>query len=62
MNQTDSFVSAKSNENRHSYVLSQLPSALLKLLSEKPLAQISITKLVRVAGVGHASFYRNFFE
>ena len=62
MNQTDSFVSAKGNENRHSYVLSQLTTALLELLSEKPHAQISITKLERGAGVGHASFYRNIFE
>lgn len=46
MNQTDSFVSAKGNENRHSYVLSQLTTALLELLSEKPLAQISIIELV----------------
>ena len=51
-----------SNEGRNAYVVEQLTGALLALLEEKPLAEISISQLCEKAGVGRTSFYRNFQE
>lgn len=53
-------VSPMSNEGRNTYVVEHLKSALLELLSEKPMNDISISELVDKAGVGRASFYRNY--
>ncbi len=60
MRQTRKNVSPMSNEGRNAYVIEHLTAAMLSLLEEKPLEDISISELVDTAGVGRASFYRNF--
>jgi len=60
MRQTKQNVSPMSNEGRNAYVIEHLKNALLELLSEKPMNDISISELVDRAGVGRASFYRNY--
>ena len=60
MRQTKQNVSPMSNEGRNAYVIEHLKNALLKLLSEKPMNDISISELVEEAEVGRASFYRNY--
>ncbi|MBS1363610.1 MAG: TetR/AcrR family transcriptional regulator [Bacilli bacterium] len=60
MRQNNKIVSPMSNEGRNTFVLDCLTEALLKLLKEKKLIDISITELIDKAGVGRASFYRNF--
>ena len=62
MEQTEKTVSPMSNEGRNAYVVEQLTRALLALLQEKPLADISVSELCEQAGVGRTSFYRNFQE
>lgn len=49
-----------SNEGRNAYVIEHLTDALLKLLRDKSISDISISELCDTAGVGRASFYRNF--
>lgn len=34
--------------------------ALLQLMNQKPFAEITISEIVKIAGVGRSSFYRNF--
>lgn len=60
MRQTQQNVSPMSNEGRNTYVIQHLTAALLSLLSEKPIGDISVSELIDKAGVGRASFYRNF--
>lgn len=60
MRQTKRKVSPMSNEGRNAYVIKHLTEALLDLLSEKSLEDILISELIEKAGVGKASFYRNF--
>lgn len=60
MRQTPKNVSPFSNEARNAYVIEHITDALLKLLSEKPIGDISISELCNLAGIGRASFYRNF--
>lgn len=60
MKQTRKNVSPMSNEGRNSYVIKQLTEAFLSLLAKKSLEDISISELVETAGVGRASFYRNY--
>lgn len=60
MIQTERIVSSMSNEGRNTYVVEHLTNALLELLNEKPIHDISISELVNRAGVGRASFYRNY--
>lgn len=62
MEQKRKNVSPYSNESRNVYVVEQLTGAMLALLEEKPLADISISELCDRAGVGRTSFYRNFEE
>ena len=45
-----------------SYVKRQLTAALLALMAEKEFADITVSELVRRAGVARASFYRNFAD
>lgn len=52
--------SPMSNEGRNAYVIRHLTDSLLDLLRDKPLADISISELCNAAGVGRASFYRNY--
>ena len=44
----------------HNMVISSLSEALLLLMKQKPLAEISISELCSKAGVSRISFYRNF--
>lgn len=50
------------NQEKNTYVRSQILAALLKLMQEQPFAGISISALVGTAQVGRASFYRNFTD
>lgn len=60
MRQNERNVSPMSNEGRNAYVTQHLMDALLELLAENPIQDISISELCERAGVGRASFYRNF--
>lgn len=60
MRQIKQSVSSMSNEGRNAYVTEHITEAFLSLLSDKPIGEISISELVEKAGVGRASFYRNF--
>ena len=60
MRQIERNVSPMSNEGRNAYVIENITKALLKLLQEKPIEEISISELCKQAGIGRASFYRNF--
>ncbi len=60
MKQNRESVSPMSNEGRNIYVIGHITDSLLKLLEDKELADISISELCDHAGVGRASFYRNF--
>lgn len=60
MRQIKQTVSPMSNEGRNAYVIEHLKNALLELLSEKSINDISISELVEKAEVGRASFYRNY--
>ena len=48
------------NEQKKSYVKKQILTALLDLLKEKPLSDISISELTSRAEIGRVSFYRNY--
>lgn len=60
MRQTAQSVSPMSNEGRNAYVVEHLTNALLELLKDKPINDISVSELVDKACVGRASFYRNY--
>lgn len=60
MRQIKQTVSPMSSKGRNIYVIEHLKNALLELLSEKTINDISISELVDKAGVGRASFYRNY--
>lgn len=60
MEQKRKNVSPFSNESRNAYVVEHLTSSMLALLEEKPIAEISISELCDMAGVGRTSFYRNY--
>ena len=62
MEQNKKTVSPMSNEGRNAYVTEHITTAMLALLKEKPLADISVRELCDRAGVGRTSFYRNFQE
>lgn len=62
MEQKAKNVSPFSNEKRNAYVIEHLTNAMLMLLEEKPIAEISISELCGMAGVGRTSFYRNYEE
>ncbi len=48
------------NEQKNTYVKKQITAALLALLKEKTLADISISELTSRAEIGRVSFYRNY--
>ena len=48
------------NQEKNTYVRQYILSALLELMNTQDFAAISIQALVDAAGVGRASFYRNF--
>ena len=60
MRQTSKNVSPFSNKARNAYVIEHITDSLLKLLRDKPIGDISISELCDLAGIGRASFYRNF--
>ena len=60
MRQTPKNVSPFSNEARNAYVIEHITDSLLELLRDKPIRDISISELCDLAGIGRASFYRNF--
>lgn len=60
MKQSLKNVSPMSNEGRNTYVIEHITDSLFKMLRDKPLDSISISELCDEAGVGRASFYRNF--
>lgn len=60
MRQTNQSVSPMSNEGRNLYVVEHITDAVLKLIHHKNLNEISISEICSEAGVGRASFYRNF--
>jgi len=60
MKQITKNVSPMSNEGRNTYVIKHITDSLVMLLKDKSLANISISELCELAGIGRASFYRNF--
>ena len=48
------------NEEKNSYVKKQITIALLGLLKEKSISDISISELTQRAQIGRVSFYRNY--
>ena len=48
------------NEQKNTYVKQQITNALLELLKEKSIADISITELTQKTQIDRVSFYRNF--
>lgn len=60
MRQTPKNVSPMSNEGRNAYVIQHITDALLTLLRDKPINDITISELCDLGGIGRASFYRNF--
>ncbi len=60
MKQNLDTASPMSNEGRNLYVIGHMTKSLLALLQDKPIEDISISQLCDNAGVGRASFYRNF--
>ena len=60
MIQKSKSVSSMSNEGRNAYVIEHINEALLGLLKEKSLNEISISEICETAGVGRMSFYRNY--
>lgn len=60
MKQNNKNVSPMSNQSRNTYVIEHITQALIELLKEKDIEEISISELCDLAGIGRASFYRNF--
>ncbi len=50
------------NLEKNKYVKEQLTNALIELLKEKKLTDISVSELTKRAGVGRVSFYRNYSD
>ena len=48
------------NQEKNTYVREQLTKALIQLLQEKRIEDISVSELTQRAQVGRASFYRNY--
>lgn len=55
-----SMSTSMNNEQKNTYVKKQITAALLALLKEKPLSDISVSELTGRAGIGRVSFYRNY--
>ena len=60
MRQRKENVSPMSYKGRNLYVVEHITDSLLDLMKQKHLSDISIGELCNKAGVGRASFYRNF--
>ena len=48
------------NREKNTYVREHLLKALLNMMENTALSDISVSELAQRAGVGRASFYRNF--
>lgn len=48
------------NAEKNSYVKERMIKALLDMIKSQPLVQISVRDICKEAGVGRASFYRNY--
>ena len=48
------------NVEKNSFVKEHITNSLLEMIHHQPLAQISVRDLCKEAGVGRASFYRNY--
>ena len=48
------------NAEKNSYVKEHITNTLLDLIKKQPLSQITVRDLCNAAGVGRASFYRNY--
>ena len=48
------------NAEKNSYVKNQITNTLLEMIKKQPFAQIAVRDLCNEAGVGRASFYRNY--
>ena len=51
---------ALSNEDSHRLTIESIEEAMLLLLEETPLSEITITDIVKKAGVSRGAFYRNY--
>ena len=60
MEQRAKNVSPFSNESRNACVTEHLTDAMLTLLAQKSVDEISVSELCGMAGVGRTSFYRNY--
>lgn len=60
MRQNAKNVSPLSNEARNAYTTGHITEALWELLKRFPFSEITVSKICSQAGVGRASFYRNF--
>lgn len=60
MRQNKKTVSPMSNKGRNIYVIEHITKSLLTLLEENAIEDISIRELCDNAGIGRASFYRNY--
>ena len=60
MEQKAKNVSPFSSESRNAYVIGHITEAMLSLLRDKPVHEITVSELCVAAGVGRTSFYRNF--
>ena len=55
-----SMSTSMNNEQKNTYVKKRITAALLALLKEKPLSEISVSELTSRAEIGRVSFYRNY--
>lgn len=62
MVQTEGECNIMDNIEKNTYVKAQMTDALLKLLKEKELKNISVSEITALAQVGRISFYRNYKE
>lgn len=62
MVQTEGECNIMDNIEKNTYVKAQMTDALLKLLKEKELKNISVSEITALAQVGRISFYRNYNE
>ena len=60
MKQKAGFCIIMNNEQKNTYVKEQIVSTLLRMLKTQSLDSISVSDLVKEAGVGRVSFYRNY--
>lgn len=60
MRHSKGFCIIMNNQEKNTYVKEQLTQALIQLLKEKNIDDISVSELTQRAQVGRASFYRNY--